>query len=141
MSELNNVRDSFDSLLIDPSSESDFQGSGILGFNVIPPEGTEKITLSAQYSDKNGDTAETKQVIHKFSSDDGKYLSIWTLTENALVGEYAIFHVKVNFWTPSFQYLVSELFHICNKMFILFLSIVSSQFKHVKDLLLIFLRP
>lgn len=106
------VTDSLESIIIDPKSERDYTESGVLGFSVIPPDGTEQVILISQYSDMNGQNSETKQVLFKSPSDFNKYLSLWTSTEEAVVDEYAVFHVKSNFWTPSFQYLVSESFVI-----------------------------
>lgn len=110
--ELNTIDIAFESVLIDPSSESEYVDTGIIGFTLIPPPTTESVSITAHYKDESGNDASTSLKVFKHVSASDKYLSLWTSTLEAVAGEYAIFHVKMNFWTSSFQYLVSELFNL-----------------------------
>ncbi|XP_014294600.1 CD109 antigen isoform X1 [Halyomorpha halys] len=104
--ELNTIDIGFESILIDPSSESEYVDTGIIGFTMIPLPTTESVSVSAHYKDESGNDASTILKIYKHSTGFDQYLSLWTSTLEAVAGEYAIFHVKMNFWTPSFQYLI-----------------------------------
>lgn len=78
---------------------------GMATVEITPPEGTEKITIRARYRDKE-DVVETEALAVAQLSPGKKFIQISTSTSNGVAGEYAIFHVRTNFYIKFFHYLV-----------------------------------
>ncbi|EEC04468.1 conserved hypothetical protein [Ixodes scapularis] len=106
---------------------------GMATVEITPPEGTEKIVirvntnqyivpsykvknchssccihfiaLQAKYRDKE-DVVETEALAVAQLSPGKKFIQISTSTSNGVAGEYAIFHVRTNFYIKFFHYLV-----------------------------------
>ncbi|XP_064467422.1 CD109 antigen-like [Ornithodoros turicata] len=78
---------------------------GLLVLNVDPPEDSEKILIRATYKDSE-DTVHNEATAVAYYSPKRKYLQISTSTSTGLAGEYAVFHVRSNYYMRSFHYIV-----------------------------------
>ncbi|RZF38559.1 hypothetical protein LSTR_LSTR006154 [Laodelphax striatellus] len=79
---------------------------GVLSFGFDTMPETERIVVSAEFTDKNGRTSVDKLEGLKHYATDGKYISVWTSESSAKTNEYAVFHVRSNFEMEGYQYLV-----------------------------------
>lgn len=79
--------------------------NGMITAKIDPSEGTERITIRARYRDKD-DIVEADAIAVAQLSPGKKYIQVTTSTTNGIAGEYAIFHVRTNFYIKFFHYLV-----------------------------------
>lgn len=87
----------------DVQKQPDEQGMAVI--EVEPPESAERIVIKARYHDKE-DSVETEALAVAQHSPKKKYIQITTSTTNGIAGQYAIFHVRTNFYIKFFHYLV-----------------------------------
>ncbi|KAK8776929.1 hypothetical protein V5799_029726 [Amblyomma americanum] len=89
--------------LQDVEKQPDEQGMAMI--EVEAPAGAERIVIRARYRD-NEDIVETEAQAVAQHSAKKKYMQITTSTTNGVAGEYAVFHVRTNFYIKFFHYLV-----------------------------------
>ncbi|XP_075233181.1 CD109 antigen-like isoform X2 [Lycorma delicatula] len=88
-----------------------FQNENYLRDGVLPVKfdtrnDTIRVVISAIFTASDGTDIESSMEAERHHTDSNKYIGVFTSTSDAVVGEYAIFHVKSNFIMDSFQYLV-----------------------------------
>ncbi|XP_035214873.1 CD109 antigen-like isoform X2 [Stegodyphus dumicola] len=91
-----------------PEKELHFNGEGVIEILLDTPQNAEKLIIQAYYEDDNDRETNAKTeltVLAQYGHKD-RLLQISTSTKKAQAGEYAVFHVRTNFYLKSFDYLV-----------------------------------
>lgn len=70
--------------------------------------------ITAFYKDDEGDQVNTEQQVVAFYSVGDFHVDVATSTDEGLLGEHAIFHLRSNFRFQDFSYVVSLLLHSQN---------------------------
>ena len=74
----------------------------------LVPLGTTELRLRTNYEDPEGDYAEASLIALPYYSEDGDFLQVTSSTREAQIGQYAVFHVRANFYMAQFHYVVSK---------------------------------
>ncbi|KFM71460.1 hypothetical protein X975_21595, partial [Stegodyphus mimosarum] len=89
-----------------PEKELHFNGEGVIEILLDTPQNAEKLIIQAYYEDENDRESSAKTeltVLAQYGQKD-RFLQISTSTKRAQAGEYAVFHVRTNFYLKSFDY-------------------------------------
>ncbi len=98
--------DFYDIFLKDTLKEK-YLETGIVSFHFNVPEKATSVQLEAVYSNEGDKIVENMDVVRKYSQTE-KFLNLWTTSEDLVIKDFAIFHVKINFETSAFYTLVSN---------------------------------
>ena len=81
--------------------------SGVITVKLdIPDSMNSEMRVRARYYDHYGQSAETDILGFPAHSMRNQYIHIFSSTQLGSIGEFAIFHVRSNFYMESFHYMV-----------------------------------
>ncbi|EDW64840.1 CD109 antigen [Drosophila virilis] len=68
--------------------------------------GIQNMRLQAVFADPRGERVQTELLLVSHYSPRNQHIKITTSTEQPVVGEYIIFHIRTNFYLEEFNYLI-----------------------------------
>ncbi|XP_055916292.1 CD109 antigen [Eupeodes corollae] len=69
-------------------------------------EGVQSMQLQANFVNARGDRAQTELLLISYHSPRNQHIKVTTSTEDPTVGEYIIFHIRTNYYSNTFNYLI-----------------------------------
>lgn len=109
----------FYDMLMKNSMKQQYIENNVVSYHFDVPENAKYVELKAIYTN-DGETIEEKVTVRKKYSLNERYVKIWTISEDLVVGDYGVFHAKTNFEVDAFYIIVNEIIVYLYFMLILY---------------------
>ncbi|XP_071531816.1 CD109 antigen-like [Panulirus ornatus] len=84
---------------------AEYRDTGIFRFEFDVPKDSASLRLDVVYRDAHTQTSTTTHA-HSHYHPDNRYVQVTSSTNEARVGEFAVFHIRTNFLIQNFTYLI-----------------------------------